>query len=277
MQTASSQYAEFRKEFDSVIGYAIKLLNAQAGHKVQNERENYGEKIFGKMVCHAISLQRLFPSLNPGFDKEIWDISSQYALSRAILESYEAFAYIVLGGLSEEELECRILAWKLHAEERRWQMLNLIGSRNPVITMIEKTVGELRSALLEKKYEPYISKDLLGKIKKGDCPDYIIPRSRRLIYGSVDIDYFKAALMQLSSHVHSHPFSLHQLFDFKAGSQEAFNLVKIGGQYACGFLCAAIRDMSELFSSRVPEADVETKRVVDQWCDLLSKGVKNYL
>lgn len=276
MQHPSDQYKEFREEFDAVIIYSIELLNAQAGHKVKNERENYGEKIFGKMVCHAISLQRLLPSLNPSSDKEIWDISGQYALSRTILESYEAFAYIVLGELSEEEIECRVLAWKLHAEERRLQMLNLIGSKIPAILNIEKEIAQHRSELLKKEFEPYIPKNALGKIKKGDCPDYLIPRNMRLSAGNIDVDYFKAALMQLSSHVHSHPFSLHQLFEFKAGSDEAFTLVKVGAQYACGFLCASVRDMSTLFSPRVPIIDASTKQSVEKWCDLLSNGVKGY-
>ena len=274
MSTSLVQYLEFRKEYDDIISHAINILDAQAGHKVRNERENYGEKIFGKIVCHALSLQKLLPSPDPATDTDIWDISSQYALSRTILESYEALTYIAVDQISEEELECRVLAWKLHAEERRQKMLEMIGSKNPAVKEIERNVRDLREEILDPKLSPYIPKDIRGKIEKNNCPPYLVSRSKRLSAGRINADYFTAALMHLSSHVHTHPFSLHQLFEFKAGTAEAYSLVKVGGQYACGFLCTAVRDMTELFAPRVPKPTTNVHRTLDIWCELLEKGVR---
>ena len=275
MPDAKATYFDFRTEFDSVVQYSVALLNAQAGYKVRNERENYGEKIFGKMVCHALSLQKLLPNPNPVADSEIWDISSQYALSRAILESYEALSYILQEGLSEQEqeLECRIIVWKLHAEERRYKMLGLIGSNNPATKEVEKNMMELRATLLDSKYVTFIGNNARSKIEKGDCPTYIVSRKSRLSSANVSIDYFNAVLMHLSSHVHTHPFSLHQLFDFKAGTPEAYSLVKVGGQYACGFLCAAVRDLSRLFAPRIPEMPKNVQEALELWGGVLKKGV----
>ncbi len=274
MDSESSRYAEFHAEFEALINYAVAVLNAQAGHKVQSSRENYGEKIFGKIVCHAISLKRILPDPSRSKDTEIWDISSAYALSRAILESYEALAYVTVEGISEEELECRILAWKLHAQERRHKMLTLIGSRDPRIAEVEEDITLLRRSVLDMRFELFLSKSVLGKVVNGECPPYLVSRSIRLDAADINSNYFTAALMHLSSHVHAHPFSLHQLFDFKAGTPEAYGLMKIAGQYACGFLAVSVREMSNLFSPRAPDPPACVQATLELWWDILRQGVK---
>lgn len=266
-----SRYSEFRNEYDELLAHAINVLDAQAGYAVQSERENYGEKIFGKLICHAISLQRLMPNKNPTEYSQIWDVSSAYALSRAILESYEAFAYIATEKLSEAELECRVLAWKLHAQERRLKMLTLIGSQSPDIKEVERSIRELKDAVFSPFYAPFISKENRGKIDKGDTPPYLTPRSKRLLAARVNAEYFKVALMHLSSHVHTHPFSLDQLFEFKAATPEAYLLMQVGGQYACGFLSAAVRDMSALFSPRIPAIPTRVQQTLELCCETLEK------
>jgi len=162
----SSQYYEFHTEFEALLGYAVALLNAQTGYKVQNSRENYGEKVFGKIVCHSISLKRILPNPIRSEDSEIWDISSVYALSRTILESYEALAYVATEGISEEELDCRILAWKLHAQERRHKMLSLIGSKDPGMAEVEKDIKALRELLLENRFNKIV---INGGVFQGSC------------------------------------------------------------------------------------------------------------
>ena len=274
MTSAQSQYSDFHREFDEIIGHAAAVLDAQAGSKVRNERENYGEKIFGKIICHAMSLKRILPNPAPSKDSLIWDISSAYALSRTILESYEALAYVVSGTVSKQELECRIQAWKLHAQERRFKVLSLIGSRDPRLAEVEENIRELREVVLAPQYNEFIPKNVRGKIEKGDCPPYLNSRSQRLAAANVNADYFTAALMNLSSHVHTHPFSLHQLFDFKAGTPEAYGLMKVSGQYACGFLSASVRDISNLFYPRLPETPANVQDTLDIWCGVLETGVK---
>lgn len=274
MDSESSQYAEFYTEFEALLEYAIAVLNAQAGHKVQSSRENYGEKIFGKIVCHAISLKRILPNPIRSKDTEIWDISSAYAISRTILESYEALAYVAVENISEEELECRILAWKLHAQERRHKMLLLIGSKDPRIAEVEEDIRSIRVAVLGPQFGHILPKELRGKINKGECPPYLVSRRVRLNAADINSDYFTAALMHLSSHVHAHPFSLHQLFDFRAGTAEAYGLMKIGGEYAGGFLAAAVREMSNLFSPRIPDPPTSVRDTLELWWAILQRGVK---
>jgi hypothetical protein len=178
MSQAQSEYSDCYGELESLTGYAISLLETQTGHEVRNDRENYGEKAFEKIVCHAISLRRILPNPVSSRDTEIWDISSVYALSRTIVESYEALAYIVIGGVTEEELECRILAWKLHAQERKHKMLNLIGSNDPRVKKIDENIQELRKAILNEKFSQFLTRGDLGKIEKGDCPPYLLSREQ---------------------------------------------------------------------------------------------------
>ncbi|MGH7926902.1 MAG: hypothetical protein ACREQV_03820, partial [Candidatus Binatia bacterium] len=87
------------------------------------------------LVCHGLSLQRLSPTPVPTAG-EFWDISSNYAIARALIETYEALSYIAIEDVQETEREFRVLLWKLHAQERRIEMLRLIGSKHSDINNV---------------------------------------------------------------------------------------------------------------------------------------------
>jgi hypothetical protein len=80
--------------------------------------------------------------------------------------------------------------------------------------------------------------------------------------------------MHLSQHVHTLPFSVDQLFQFKAGDPECLRLMSVAVEYAIGFLAKSLIGMIELFSPRVPSLTSDLGQALGIWEKLLAKGVK---
>ena len=273
MMDTATKYREVYGEFSELLDYSVALIEAQSGHTPIGDREHYAEKIFVKMVCHGLSLKRLSPS--PSFPpNELWDISSNYAVARALIETYEALAYVSLESVEEGERAFRILLWKLHAVERRREMLRLIGSNHPGIPAVEAEIVSLRSAILNHPTTSTLDAAFRGKVKKGETPPYHLSRAERDSRLSINRDYHNAVIMHLSSHVHTHPFSVHQLFDFKASDPECVRLMAVPLQYCLAFLGKAILGVSDLFAPRFPPRTDQLSQTIEIWVGILTKGVK---
>ncbi|MBY0268045.1 MAG: hypothetical protein K2W84_16635 [Burkholderiales bacterium] len=273
MTDTATKYREVYGEFSALLDYSVALIETQSGHTPNGDRESYAEKIFGKMVCHGISLKRLSPS--PSFpSNELWDISSNYAIARALIETYEALAYVSLEPVEEGERAFRILLWKLHAEERRREMLRLIGSNHPGISEVESKIVNLRSELLSHPNTSALEAAFRGKIEKGETPLYHLSRAERDSRLKINPDYHRAVIMHLSSHVHTHPFSIYQLFDFNASDPECVRLMSVPLQYCIAFLGKATLGMSDIFSPRMPPRSDQVSQTIENWVNILAKGVK---
>jgi len=275
MSDVSSRYRDTYTEFAALLAYGIALIEAQAGHVASGDRQFYAERIFSKLVCHAITLKRLSPSPEPIGIPELWDISSCYAIARTLIETYEALAYVALDSISEEEQSFRILLWKLHAEERRREMLRLIGSNHPDVPNVDIRVVSLCNQLLAHPFLNTVGTDLQRKIRRGETPPYHLSRANRDAKIGINHEYHIAVTMHLSSHVHTHPFSVHQLFEFQAGNEECLRLMSVPLQYAAGFMAKSISGMIDIFTPRVPSTTPEFLRTLDIWNALLLKGIKN--
>lgn len=267
------RYRANYEEFAALLDSAVATANFQKGRKVRGNRDSYGEKIFIKLICHGLSLKRLSPSPKPT-DQELWDVSSTYALARTLIETYEALAYISLEEVPDSEREFRVLLWKLHAQERRLEMLRLIGSNHPEILELQSKSSELRAAVLCHAHLPTAGEDLARKVKCGETPPYHLSRAERDARSNIDRDYHTAVIMHLSSHVHTHPFSVHQLFEFRAGDPECLRLMGIPLQYSSAFLSKALIGMRKLFAPNVPKLTLPLERTLATWDGLLATGVK---
>jgi hypothetical protein len=273
MHEAIQRYADSHNEFSSLLAYAVSLIEAQRGHEPRGEQQYYGERIFGKLVCHGLSLKALSPSPPPTKSGELWDVSSNYALARTLIETYDALAYVAFESLSAVEREFRLLLWQLHSVERRAEMLRLIGSKDPKVADVQSDLIRLKSSLLGHSLLPSAGEELRKKIERGETPPYHLSQRERDQRLGVDRDYHRAVVMHLSAHVHTHPFSVYQLFEFQAGDPECFRLMAVPLQYSAGFLSKAIVGMIELFQPRTPPVGAPLQRTMDLWNNLLAKGV----
>ena len=101
------RYQNSCDEFNLLLSYGIALIEAQKGFTPNNMHENYGEKIFTKLICHAITLKNLSPSPSPNDTPTLWDVSSNYAIARTLIETYEALAYISFEPIDKIERDFR--------------------------------------------------------------------------------------------------------------------------------------------------------------------------
>ena len=166
----ASRYIEMRNELHAVLDHCAAVSNALASHDSTTDREHNAKLIFTKLVGHGISLYRLSPTGKVPAKlgaTEFWDVSSLFCICRALVEAFDALAYVSIEEISDEERAFRILLWRLHAEDRKLQALTLIRSGRPEVASLAVEVKRLREQLAASPFMPQIDKssrsELLGK------------------------------------------------------------------------------------------------------------------
>jgi len=224
--------------FRIIPSLAIDINDTQEGQSLQ-----YAIAIFEKLLFHAISLRRLLP---PAETVELsqWDLSSVCALSRCILEAYEAMAYIALHRVSKEEQAFRLVLWKAHDCERRLQMMCLVPDNDVTRgkQWLDGARAELENSLffqrLDLKKQIWILKNL---------PPYHISHELICKASGVDYDYYNLAKMFMSQYVHTASFALHHLSYHEPSTEDGFRNLSVPVTHALVFLSKAITDIINRF------------------------------
>ena len=267
------RYRDVLREFDSLLAHGRAVSERLTGRKIPRKEVSYADAIYTKLLCHAISLRKLSPSFTQ--DSELWDVASAAAVARALIEAFDAFAYIGIHPITETEREFRILLWKLHDQQRRLQMLEKVRSCDPQVEHIRNRARTLLSSVIGHSFYPSISKEVQRKITKGDAPAFHLSQRELNIASGIDHDYHTTATMFLSQYVHTFPFSLHQLMEFRAGEPEALGLSSIPLQYSMAFMAKSIMGMIHIW----PEGDVPTTddvgRILYRWLTVAETGIQN--
>lgn len=269
------RYASIVAEYDAVLSYARDTSAALVGIVPSERYKQYAEQILVKMLAHCITLRLLSPDparLAPG---ELWDLASESAIARAIVETYDAMAYVALGEIEPEEREFRLLLWELHDASRRSKMLESIGSTDPRYFEIRASSRSLCERVVAHPFFARTSESVQQKVKRGDPPPFHLSHRERCAAYSVNFDYYNATTMQLSQYVHTFPFSIHQLFEFKAGTPEALRMMSLPLQYALAFLSREIEGIRSLFPNvgTAPALSVDTS--IKFWSGVLEHGIKS--
>ena len=269
------RYASVIAEYDAILAYAKQVSTALVGI-VPNERyQQYAEQIFVKMLAHCVTLRLLAPDPSRRIPAELWDLASVSAIARAVIEAYDAMAYVALGDIEPEEREFRLLLWELHDANRRAKMLESIGSTDPRYFEILTTGKSLRAKAIVLPFFSRTNKTVQKKIEDGDPPPFHLSQRERCAAYRINFDYYNAMTMQLSQYVHTLPFSIHQLFEFKAGSPEALHLMSLPMQYMLAFLSRGVEGIRSLFpeAGAAPSASVDNS--IKVWSGVLERGVKS--
>jgi len=272
------RYQSICSELDLLISHGARMSFGLANKPAPLDREFYSDRIFSKLLSHAITLRRIVPTgLTPKEEggTELWDLSSTCALARALIESYDSLFYVAVDSITDEEREFRFLLWELHAEERRENKLNLIGSKHPRLLEITKEIETLRERVLGHDYYDKLDKNIKTKISNKRTPAFYLSHSERNKRASINHDYYNSCIMFLSSHVHTLPFSIQQLVEFRAGDKNSLQLISLPIQYAVGFLAKGIQGMEVIFDQRLPEKNKETADLCTIWSGILSDGITN--
>lgn len=266
------KYLESVKEFEKLCNVCIQLSINTHKRKVESWREEYGSYIYAKIATHSIAILKLLPE-SPLFELpknfKVWDISSLAVLVRALIESYNVFYYLIMDDIDENELDFRFIIWHLHSESERLRMLKAIGSVNPAIKEIEKSIEDYDDKLLKNSFYDSLLSKIKTKYRKCEV-GISLTNSQISERAGISINYYKSAYKFLSSYTHTYPFSVQQVSVFKADNEESLGLIESQVNTASGYLSYAIRDYVKLFPDQEPNIK-EVKTIIDVWLDVLYK------
>lgn len=277
MQSIEARYKEVCANFEALLEYGTSLSAELAGQNAPSDREFYATLIFAKLLGHSISLHRLLPSgLAPSCPgkTELWDLCSVGSLARVLIESFDALAYIALHNISSDERSFRIVLWYLHAEERRKEMLRLIGSTAPKVTEVEQRVTGLRKALIANPIFSTTGRKFQKDIRDENSPPFHLSRAERCRLSGISHEYYTTAYMHLSAYVHTFPFAIQDLERFNAGDPGSLRVLSVPIQYSTGFLAKAIEGMLSVFPHAITPATECAAQALGIWTRIVGVGVR---
>ena len=81
--------------------------------------------------------------------------------------------------------------------------------------------------------------------------------------------------MFLSQYVHTFPFSLHQLMEFRAGEPEALRLSSLPLQYSMAFLAKAVVGIVGIWPEESVDPPLGVQHIIDKWLPIAKWGPHN--
>lgn len=271
----ADRYKEIINSFDRLNNYAIEISSNLTGITTNEDRFLYATTIFSKLVCHALSLRKISPSLNSDVVNELWDVSSACAIARALIESYEALAYISLNDITPDEREFRIKLWELHDLQRRIKMLVQINSKNPELSTIKNSSELLHTEITQHTLFSNCSGNVKNKINNKEAPGFYLSQQERNNVSGINHAYHNTATMALSQYVHTLPMAVHQLMNFRAGDPESLHMCSLPIQYSMAFLAKAISGMTEIFPIEFSNSSTEAAGDMEFWLNIAENGISN--
>lgn len=261
------KFTTLRHELEEVALAAVKLSEATSGRSVSEWSHEYASYIFSKICAHALSALSLAPTgltpTKPG-STEIWDLASLCAIVRALIDSYYAMYYIAIDQVSAEERSFRQALWEFQGEHKRLELLQLKKSKSPELLKLRDKVDRMRATVIQDSFFARLSPEIQKKARKGDLPLHL-SNSELSTRAGIQPDYYKAVYRFLSSYIHTYPFSVSQLAQFRAGSSESLGLISVTLQYCLAFLCVAVRDFRTLFPDMAGFIGKDVDNTIEVW------------
>ena len=271
MTEISEKYKYAYEELLRLIDAAFRVAKSTQYKEVDTRDLVVASRIFAKLISHARAVLVLAPKKPAGIKapaQELWDLSSMATLCRSLIDSYYVFFYIAVDEVDDSTKEFRWILWDYHSESRRLKKLQLIGSILPAVTEIEENVERLKRKLINHQLFKALDPPVQKRLRKPS--EGIFSTNGELsVRAGIDEDYYKNAFMFLSSYVHSHPFSIEQLTDFRAGEDESLNLLKLVIDYSSIYLSLTLRDFIKLVPEVSEEIDEETQKTIHTWCGVV--------
>jgi hypothetical protein len=274
----SSVWNKYRgsvRQFDAVLEHAKAVSSSLVGRQPPNANASYGEQVFVAILTHCVTLRRLAPDSNRQIPNELWDLPSMCAIARCAIEAHDSFLYIAGTAVPSKERDFRISLWEFHDKTRRLKMLESLGSKNPEI---DKIRGECPPLLQKIKTHPTfqtIAPAVQRRVMEGNPPAFHLSQKERCQSDGFDFDYHHTVTMQLSQYVHTFPFALHQLFSFRAGSNDALHLMSLPLEFVLPFLGRVTNEMRAILQQETPDPPARTARTMAIWDAIYRRGVKN--
>lgn len=269
----NDKYKKIVSSFDRLNIYAVETTFNLAGIATDENRLIYADTIFTKLVSHALSLRKISPSLDSEAAHELWDVSSASAIARALIETYEALAYISINDITPEEREFRVKLWELHDLQHRIKMLAQIESKSPETITIKNRADSLHAEITQHSLFSNCTANVKSKINNKQAPPFHLTQQERNNASSINHAYHNTATMALSQYVHTFPMAIHQLMSFRAKNPESLHACSMPIRYSMAYLAKAISGMTEIFPNKVKSPTSETASDMEFWLNVAKNGV----
>jgi hypothetical protein len=270
---AWKKYQDSARDFDAVIEHGKAVSKSLIGLKTPSTTASYGEQIFVSMLGQAMTLRRIAPDPHNASAEEFWDLPSMCAIARCVIEAHDSFMYIAASSVPEDQRDFRVFLWRLHDKTRRLKMLTAIQSSRPEVEEIRSEVHSLTESLSHELHFNAAKSEVRRKVNEGDPPAYHLSQRERCAAASLDFDYYNTVTMQLSQYVHTLPFALHQLFSFRAGSEETLGLMSLPLDYTLPFIARVTDQMRAQYPGRTPDPPSRTAKRLAVWNAIYERGV----
>lgn len=271
--SAWHKYQRSTRQFDAVLEHAKAVSTSLIGLTTPSQSASYGEQIFVTMLAQCMTLRRIAPDPHKATPEEFWDLPSMCAIARCAIEAHDSFMYIAATAVPLDERDFRVCLWELHDKTRRLKMLESIGSKKPEVDSIRSDVPALTAKLVNLPMFQATRPDIQRKVREGDPPSFHLSQRARCRAAGLNFDYHNTVTMQLSQYVHTLPFALHQLFSFRADSEESLSLMSIPLDYVVPFLARVTTEMRLLFPAHTPDSPARTAKVMAIWAAIYERGV----
>lgn len=267
-----TKYCACLRDYDSILEHARSVSASLAGMTPESAHLGYAEQIYVKLIAHSVTLRGIGPDPTRKRPDELWDLSSMSAIARCIVEALDALLYISDPSPAPEERDFRLQLWMLHDQTRRAKMLDAIGSTHEQADEIRKGAAERTKEIAAHPYFPRLKPSHRKSILSGDPPAFYLSQKERCVAGRLDHNYMNTATMQLSQFVHTFPFAIHQLFEFRAGHPSALHLMTLPFEYTLPFICVATVEMRHLFPDRTPSPPSRVRMRMESWFTVARHG-----
>jgi hypothetical protein len=107
--------------------------------------------------------------------------------------------------------------------------------------------------------------ELQRRFARDDAPAFHLNQRQRCAMSGIDADWHHVITLQLSQHVHTLPFSVHQLATFPVGSPDGLRLMTQPIAFALPFLARAVHGVVPLMTAHPPEPPSRTARTMQAW------------
>lgn len=238
-------YFERLEDFKAILLLGLDLLKKMPAQHDDEIALRYCFSIFNKILSHGLSLHKIIPSKEPkaGF---YWDISSMSALSRCIMEAYDALAYISLHPITKTEREFRALLWTANDFDRRLKMFrtfpNYETASATVVPWHAKAVRDLENSDFFATLDTNSKKKLLKELP----PFHNSQADRNKISGISD-DYYRMANLMLSQYVHTYSFAIHHLQDHAPETVAGYRNLNVALIHSLSFISRAISEITKIY------------------------------
>ncbi len=212
-----------------------------------------------------------FLRLNPGSSYygpvkgfAMWDLSAGATQCRCLIEAYHVLVYLIHEPTAPEERAFQQLLWNYHCEFERHEMLKAALPDSRHLPRVAQTVAALRAKV---EADPFFRTRSLGhqkRILQGEFfkLDDNIALSRK---AGISENYYRSNYKYCSAFAHTAPFSISQLREFKAGDDEAKQLMQTLVGFACAYSAMAVRDFSALFPDQTLKLSLEVRKIIAIW------------